>query len=607
MASSRQIELLSPAKDIATAKSAIIHGADAVYIGAKNFGARKNASNTIDDIKELCDFAHFYFVKIFITVNTILFDNEIKKCEHLIWELYDAGVDAIIIQDLGILKLNLPPIEFHASTQCNIRTLERAKFIDSLGFNQMVLARELSLKQITEITKTCQANVEIFIHGALCVCYSGQCNMSAYTTGRSGNRGECAQLCRHKYTLTDANGTILLKDRYILSLKDLNTTEIFKKLLQTGAFSLKIEGRLKDENYVKNTTAHYHQLIELYRKEYNLSRTSSGTIDLFFKPDTERSFNRMHSAYFFEERKNNLSNQITPKSIGKFLGVLSEKKENLIKIDTKEQLSNGDGLCFIYNELIEYTAVNGKKDTWIELKDRISLPQGSRVFRNKDIAFEKTLKNATATRKIKISMLFSQTENNAQLTIIDEDTIQITHICELKNEKTNNKEKLHATIEKQLKKTGDLFLCDSIEIDYNTHIFMSVSEINMIRRLALDALAEKRKKIFIENRKKIRPISKYPLHKSTTLFQENISNHLSAQLYSEYNCQLPINAVECTKKFDNIELMRSKYCIRYEIGICNKLQSNRGNSNNPLYLTDNKNKYIIDFDCINCEMIIKPN
>jgi len=602
---SRNIELLSPAKNISIAKSAILHGADAVYIGAQNFSARKNASNSLEEIEELCDYAHFYFVKVFVAVNTILFDNELLECEKLLWQLYRAGVDAIIIQDLGILTLKLPPIEFHASTQCNIRTKERAQFIDSLGFNQMVLARELSLEQIKNISDASTSRIEFFIHGALCVCYSGQCYMSAYATGRSGNRGECAQLCRHAYTVTDAQGAIISTDSFLLSLKDLNVSEDIADLINAGVYSLKIEGRLKDENYVKNITAYYHKLLENTKKTISFKRTSSGTVELFFEPDTERSFNRLHTNYFLKGRNKNLTNPLTPKSIGKYIGTISQINGKKILLQTEQVISNGDGLCFVTNKTILFSSVNGKDGNWVELKDKLPLNKDTKVYRNKDIAFEKILKGKTASRKIEISMNFSQRENKALLTIVDEDSIEISHEISIQNEVAKDKDKLQLTLEQQLHKTGEFFFCKKIDYKTPLSLFMTVGEINALRRETLQLLIEKRKSYFLTKRKTIRPISKTEIQKENVIFNENISNKQASSIYRDFGSIQTINAVEVTQNFKNIELMRTKYCIKYELGMCSTLQGYSKQISQPLYLTDNKNRYALYFDCEKCEMIIK--
>lgn len=607
MALRDKIELLAPAKNIHIAKQAILHGADAVYIGGSAYSARKLAGNELHELKELCEFAHFYFVKVFVAVNTILFDNELSRFEEYLWELHEIAVDAVIVQDLSIMKMNLPPMEFHASTQCNIRTKERATFFDSLGFNQIVLARELSLKEIDNISDAVKARIEVFVHGALCVCYSGQCNFSSFATGRSGNRGECAQLCRHSFNLMDSQGKIIAQNKFLLSLKDLNLIEELENLLQAGVYSFKIEGRLKDENYVKNVVASYHSKLEQLKRTYPFQRTSSGKVSINFHPSLEKSFNRKNTNYFLHGRNKGLVNKNSPKSFGEFIGTVNYAKGREICITTAKTLSNGDGLCFEFENRIEFSSVNGKNEKNIILKDIIALKVGCKVYRNKNMLFEKNLKQNSAQRKVGVHISFKQTATKLVLALVDEDNIHIELSHSYSNEPAKNNEKVRSLIENQISKLGDKFHVLSFTIDEFSNGFIVSKALNDLRREALKKLEQKRTKEFELSRETKRNTLPPPTIHVKTLFNENISNRKAQEFYNSIGIQAEIDAVEVTKDYSTCELMRTKYCLKYELNACRKLQNSNTIIEEPLFLSDNKNTYRIAFDCNNCEMILLPD
>ena len=378
----RELELLAPARDAEVAREAILHGADAVYIGPPSHGARKSASNSLDDIRRTVEFAHQFRTKVYATVNTIVYDKELRDVESLIHNLYRIGIDALIIQDMGILRLDIPPIPLHASTQCDNRTPEKARFLEEVGFSQIVLARELTIKEISDICHTVKIPVEVFVHGALCVSYSGRCHASYRACGRSANRGECAQLCRLPYTLSDSKGNIIAKDRYLLSLKDLNASDRLKELIDAGAASFKIEGRLKDAAYVKNVTAYYRRqldsIINSHPERY--IRASCGQSDISFNPDVTKSFNRSFTHYFLDSpRPDEISSPLTPKSIGEPINDLS-------------MLHNGDGISWFdksgnYRGALVNGIVNGK----IKLSDGSSIKSHSQIYRTSDLRFNQLL------------------------------------------------------------------------------------------------------------------------------------------------------------------------------------------------------------------------
>lgn len=584
-----KVELLAPAQNLACAKAAIIYGADAVYIGANSFGARKNASNNLEDIKELVNFAHKYNVKIYVTVNTILNDNELKEAEKLINELYKIKVDALIIQDMGLLELNLPPIELHASTQCNIRTLEKVKFFEDIGIKRAVLARELSLEKIKEIKQNTNIELECFIHGALCVSYSGNCYMSAYIGGRSANRGECAQACRKKYSITDEKGNFIIKDKYLLSLKDLCIKDYIKELVDTGVKSFKIEGRLKDEAYVKNVVLYYRKLLDEFDK------TSDGIILSDFEPDINKTFNRGYTTYFIEKNKYDIFNFDTPKSTGEFLGVAYKISKNGFGINTDKKISNGDGLCFFVDGELKGCYVNKIENNIIYPNIILkNLKTGDKIYRNFDIEFEKTVKNSKTKRLIKTDLVINDKE------IILNDGIYSVKIPYRFDEIAQNKEKMIKNIKASFKKTGDsIFYIDEIQIKTDKIPFLKISYMNELRRKLFEFLEEKR----VENYKtNFFEKTKYTKYRDEFKdYRLNIHNKKAKEFYEKCEVKNIEYSPESTKDFKNKEIMRTKHCLRRALNLCLK----KGNADKLWFLIDEKNKkYPLLFDCKNCEMAI---
>ena len=584
-----KVELLAPAQNLACAKAAIIYGADAVYIGANSFGARKNASNNLEDIKELVNFAHKYNVKIYVTVNTILNDNELKEAEKLINELYKIKVDALIIQDMGLLGLNLPPIELHASTQCNIRTLEKVKFFEDIGIKRAVLARELSLEKIKEIKQNTNIELECFIHGALCVSYSGNCYMSAYIGGRSANRGECAQACRKKYSITDEKGNFIIKDKYLLSLKDLCLKDYIKELVDTGVKSFKIEGRLKDEAYVKNVVLYYRKLLDEFDK------TSDGVILSDFEPDINKTFNRGYTTYFIEKNKYDIFNFDTPKSTGEFLGVAYKISKNGFGINTDKKISNGDGLCFFVDGELKGCYVNKIENNIIYPNITLkNLKTGDKIYRNFDIEFEKTVKNSKTKRLIKTDLVINDKE------IILNDGIYSVKIPYRFDEIAQNKEKMIENIKASFKKTGDsIFYIDEIQIKTDKIPFLKISYMNELRRKLFEFLEEKR----VENYKtNFFEKTKYTKYRDEFKdYRLNIHNKKAKEFYEKCEVKNIEYSPESTKDFKNKEIMRTKHCLRRALNLCLK----KGNADKLWFLIDEKNKkYPLLFDCKNCEMAI---
>ena len=591
----QKVELLAPAKDKKTAITAINSGCDAIYIGASNFGARKKVPNSLEDIKEIVDYAHKFYVKVHVTVNTILTDDEILKAKELIQKLYDIGVDAIIVQDMGIFKLaidnKLPPIALHASTQCDNRDLEKVKFFDDIGVSRVILARELSLEKIKEICANTNAEIETFIHGALCVSYSGQCYFSHYIGGRSANRGECAQACRKKYTLVDENGNIIAKDKYLLSMKDFNASRHLESLIDAGVKSFKIEGRLKDENYVKNVVAYYRQEIDKLA-----SKTSSGRVFLDFEPDVKKSFNRGFTDYFLDGRKR-CFNFESPKSLGEKLGKITKVGKDYFEIGRTDykmaggqagiKINSQDGLYFNGNGCL-VNKVEGKK-IYPNKMDGIAV--GLEVYRNFDSKFEKQLESSKIKRQIGVKFSFK----NGILTVIDEDENSVNFTID-GCEKAKNPEKMKENFITQLKKTGDSdFYVKAIEISEEIP-FMPISQINEIRRTILEKLMNERLKNYKRELQKPLKFSKFP--KENLDYRANIHNQCAKEFYEKCGCEVCEMSAE-SGAFPK-EFMRTKHCLKFAFNMCK--------SPKKLFLIDEKGKkYPLMFDCKNCEMVVLAN
>lgn len=588
--SMRQLELLAPAANKEIAIEAILHGADAVYIGAPSHGARKNAANSLGDIAELVSFAHRFRARIYVTVNTLVYDSEIESVEKMIRELYECGVDAIIVQDMGILRMNLPPIELHASTQCDTRDVSKAKFLEECGFSQIVLARELATDEIKNICEHMDVPIECFIHGALCVSYSGRCRASMVSTGRSANRGECAQMCRLPYNLLDANGCKLLVNRYLLSLKDFNASDYIEKLIEAGVSSFKIEGRLKDADYVKNVTAYYRKLIDdiISRFPEKYRRSSYGKSEISFIPDTSKSFNRGFTSYFLEgRRQKSMASLLTPKSMGE-------------EIHNVNELNNGDGISF-FNTTGEYEGVrvNRIENGRIVGAKPFKLPANCTIHRTYDREWQSKLEKQTAKRYIEVDMVIDETGISAT----DERGVSVRinldvnkSIAEKKMEPEKILGKLGNTIYRLRKFTNLL----------DEATFIPASELNVLKRSIIEALDKTAEATYpIRFRKRENKNAKYLLQELQA--EDNVANRLAVDFYSEHGTKTRAKAIEVGgKPHGETVVMETRYCIRRELGICKKHHKKSphpfDNAREPFYIQNSNNKFRLDFDCAKCEM-----
>lgn len=583
-------ELLAPAKNIEIAKAAIDAGADAVYIGAYDFGARYKAGNSLEDIADLVQYAHKFYVKVMVTVNTIIKDNEIPDVKSLIKKLYDIGVDSIIVQDMAILKWaidgSVPPIPLHISTQCDNRTEEKIKFFNDIGISRVVLARELSVEQIKNIiTKNPDLEIETFIHGALCVSYSGQCYLSQYIGGRSANRGECAQPCRKKYSVVDDKGNVIVKDKHVLSLKDFSTLKYLPELVNIGVKSFKIEGRLKDINYVKNVVGFYRKELDKYS-----NKTSSGEITLNFEPDIYKTFNRGYTNYFLNGREN-CFNFDSPKFVGEYIGIVSKLNKNTfeLKLSKGIELSAQDGLVFGEDGEIG-CMINKIENNSIYPNNMPKIKTGMGVYRNYDALFNKKLNVAKIYRKIGIEIRYSE----KILYVVDEDgnTAEL-YINECETAK--NQKKMNENFKEALMKTGDSdFYIKEINILSDVP-FMPISKANEYRRGILDKLLKERVKNYKREKQKPLRYLQYPLKELD--YRANVYNNDALAFYKNCGVNITEMAFEKNPPKHPVELMRTKHCIKYALNMCKSLTQ--------LYLLDEYGKKVkLAFDCKNCEMVI---
>lgn len=576
-------ELLSPAKDKETAFAAIDCSADAVYMGAAAFGARKNAPNSLDDIRDVVNYAHKFRVKVFITLNTILTDSELDEAVTLAGELDKIGVDALIVQDMGLLeKIKTIGIPVHISTQADNRDLEKVSFFNNLGAARVVLARELSLKQIKEIhDANPNLELEAFVHGALCVSYSGQCYLSQYIGGRSANRGECAQPCRKKYSVETVDGKIIAKDIYALCLKDFNASNRLKDMIDAGVYSFKIEGRLKDSNYVKNITAYYRHELDKYSQ-----KSSSGRSIYPFKPNPEKSFNRGFTDYFLEKRKDCFSLN-SPKSRGEYIGVISEVKNGCIKICTDKTIHPQDGLT----DGIDGFLVNKIENNYVYPNRQVKFKAGDKIYRNVDVEFEKQVAQKVK-RQIGVNINITDV-----ITLVDEDGIKVS-IPITGGEAAKNPEKMKETFVKQFSKTGESdFYIEDIKIASELP-FMPVSRINELRRSAFDKLMQKRLDEY--KREEHKNLVYCPYYKSQIDYRGNVHNLSAKDFYKKCGAEVCEMSLETELPKHPLELMRTKHCIKYALGMCK--------SPEKLVLRDEYGKvYPLKFDCKKCEMSVLNN
>ena len=605
----KKIEILSPAKNLVQGMAAINAGADAVYIGAPQFGARSNATNSLEDIEELVKYAHLFKAQVFVVVNTILYENELEDCKKLIHTLYAIGVDALIVQDMAIMEMDLPPIVIHASTQANNRDPKHVKFLKDAGMKRVVLARELNLDQIKDISNETDVELEFFVSGALCVSFSGNCYMSVANGERSANRGSCAQNCRLPYNLVDGTGKTLIANSHLLSIKDLDLSNQLPNLIEAGITSFKIEGRLKDMVYVKNNTSFLRKKLDAFlENNETYQKASSGRTFYNFEAEMDRSFNRGYTDYFVNKRTEKIGTWESPKSQGQLIGKLLEVKANGYVIENSELLNNGDGLFFLNeNNEPDGAQVNIIINNIVVPNTLKTLKPGTIIYRNSDANFNKLVeRDDSAIRKIGVVLKFTETNTGFQLVAIDEDGHESVSTFEAEKELAKNEESTIPNIKKNLAKTGNTpFIIDDINVEFSNNWFLPISKINEIRRVVLEQLIDIRikeyQRIEIQIKKTDHP---YPV--SQLDFTYNVSNNLARAFYKRHGVTDIEKAFELQWDPGKSRVMVTKYCVKYELGKCARFQKETMGEKvvEPLILKQGELEYKLKFNCKPCEMEI---
>ena len=625
-----QLELLAPARDAEIGIEAINHGADAVYIGGPDFGARVSASNPVQDIERLAKHAHRFGSRIFVTHNTILRDDELEAARRMAWDVYHAGADVLIIQDMGLLELDLPPIQLHASTQTDIRTVEKAKFLQDVGFSQMVLARELTLEQIRAIHEALdpeRCKVEFFIHGALCVAYSGQCYISHAHTGRSANRGDCSQACRLPYQVVDSQGRFVAHDKHVLSMKDNNQSGNIAALVDAGVRSFKIEGRYKDMGYVKNITAHYRKLFDALiedreSSDFPVARASSGRTTFTFTPDPNQNFNREFTDYFVNGRQDDIAALDSPKNPGQPIGWVTRVNAESVDLeldDAGKLLHNGDGLCYfdLQKELVGLAVNRAEpmarpghwrvypKDPVAGLKD---LRKGTRLNRNRDMDWVRVLEKKSSDRRIGVWVKLAETTDGLVLRLTDEDGCMGEASAALAKEPARDGDKALAALREHLGRFGNtLFAPLELQLDLSQPWFVPPSLVNALRRDAVAALEATRARAYERPRRSAPVEPPVPYPEDTLTYLANVFNQKAHDFYAKHGVKVIAAAYESHEEEGEVSLMITKHCVRWSMSLCPKQAKGvvgvKGTIKaEPLHLVNGSEKLTLRFDCKPCEM-----
>ena len=606
----KKIEILAPAKDLIQGIAAINSGADAVYIGAPLYGARSNATNSIEDVAELVKYAHLFNAQVFVVINTILYDNELESCRQMIWKLYDVGVDALIIQDMAIMEMELPPIVLHASTQANNRDADKIKFLADAGIKRVVLARELNLHQIKTISEASDVELEFFVTGALCVSFSGNCYMSVANGERSANRGSCAQNCRLPYNLIDGNGDTLIKNSHLLSIKDFVVSNQIPNLIEAGVVSFKIEGRLKDIVYVKNNVAYLRNKLDSFLAENSdkYSKASSGKCTYTFDSSLDKSFNRGYTDYFVNGREQAIGSWESPKSKGQYIGKLIRTVGNSYEIENGELLNNGDGLCFINeNNEAEGIYVNRAENGFAYPNVLKEIKDGTFIYRNNDAGFIKLVEREdSAIRKISTTLLLAENEEGFELIARDEDgNVSVKKLVHPK-ERTKNNESIEENFKTNLAKTGFTpYTADEINVDFSENWFLPISKINEMRRTVFEQLSEIRLKNYKRREHQLVKTS-HPYPEEKLDFMYNVANKSARKFYERHGVTEIEKAFELQWDPGKSRVMTTKYCIKYELEKCPIHQKDKMGEKlkEPLVLKQGELEYKLKFNCKPCEMEI---
>jgi 23S rRNA 5-hydroxycytidine C2501 synthase len=602
------LELLAPARNADFGIEAIKHGADAVYIGGPAFGARYGAGNDVGEIRRLCAFAHRYRAKVFVALNTILRDDELEESRQLAWQLYDAGADALIVQDMGLLELELPPIQLHASTQTDNRHADKVRFLQDVGFSQVVLARECNLNEILNIASQTTVALEYFVHGALCVAYSGQCYISHAHTGRSANRGECSQACRLPYTLVDDKGKTIIEAQHLLSMKDNNQSENLLALIEAGVSSFKIEGRLKDLSYVKNITAHYRTLLdEIIAAHPQYARASSGRSTFTFTPQPDKTFNRGYTDYFANDRQDDIGAFDSPAFVGELIGEVAEIGDGWLVVDTDQTFHNGDGVCFhdAHSEVagMRINRVEGNRLFPAEMPE--DLTQGATLFRNRDQEFERALEKESAVRRVVVRPLFAETAAGFRLTLTDEDgvtvAVDLPKTANIGGEIAQNPETALAKLRENLGKFGNtMFKAEPVELQLSQPWFLPVGAINALRREAAAALEAARIASHPRPPRAAPAENPVPYPQEELTYLGNVFNAKARAFYEKHGVKLIEDAYEAGNEKGMVSLMITRHCLRHAFNLCPKEVKHL--KPDPMTLINGSERLILKFDCKACEM-----
>ena len=608
----KKLELLAPARNAEFGIEAIIHGADAVYIGGPAFGARANAGNPVADIARLASHAHRYNARVLVALNTLVREDELEEARALVWQFYEAGADALIVQDMGLLELDLPPIQLHASTQADIRSAAKARFLEDVGFSQLVLARELSFEQIARIAAQTTATLEFFVHGSLCVSYSGLCNLSHAQTGRSANRGDCSQPCRLPYALVDQDGAVIAADKHLLSLKDNDQSANLRALIAAGISSFKIEGRLKDLAYVKNITAHYRrQLDEIIAESPALRRSSSGLSTFFFTPQTDKTFNRGATDYFVNDRQVDIGAFESPKFVGAEIGKVTGLAHDSFIVSNKAPLHNGDGISYFdaHGELaglrINRAEATGSGYRLFPLLSEARLPGDLKldttIYRNRDQEFERQLEKPSAERRIALRLRLDETPDGFALRLTDDEGVSAVSLLSYRKEVAQNPEPALKTLRENLGKLGGtIYSLASLELAISAPWFIAASAINVLRRSAVAALDAARAAAWQRppRHEPVDPPVPYP--EDTLSYLGNVANSKARAFYEKHGVSVIAPAYECHEEKGEVSLMITKHCLRYSFNLCPKQV--KGIRPDTLILMNGNEKLTLRFDCKPCEM-----
>lgn len=599
------MELLAPARTADIGVAAVDCGADAVYIAGPAFGARQAAGNPVADIRRLCDYAHRFGVRIYVTFNTLVYEEEIPQARRLLQELQEAGVDALIVQDAAVTRLAPEGMILHASTQCAIRTPEKARFTESLGYGRLVLERELSLEQIRTIRAAVGAELECFVHGALCVCYSGQCYLSEHLAGRSANRGACVQACRSLYDLEDASGRILARNKALLSLKDFNLIHRLEDLAEAGADSFKIEGRLKSVSYVRNVVRAYSDALDALVRRYpgKYRRASFGSLRGGFTPDLKKTFNRDYTELFLDGKRGEWAAMDAPKSMGEYIGTVDRLRAGVVTVRPDNPgltLHNGDGFAFVGCDggIVGFRGDVCEGFT-IRCKEVSGLKEGMRLYRNIDADFERKLEADRPVRELGVTLQARLSAGALAVTAVTEDGREASLEVPAPFEAARDADRMLETVRSQLaKRSGSYaFTVAGVEVE-GAVPFMSASFLNGIRRDLAATLDAQPVRMLPLRRGVVRPD---PAPETLT-YQDNIANSVAREIYRERGSAAIEEAFELTHR-EGVEYMRTKYCLRHELGLCPKQRP--GTRPEPLFLLNNGRRLRLDFDCASCEMTVR--